>query len=226
MSSPHGVGTYHLQPCWSKLIESLVFRLFIWVLSHQQAWLNHGPWHWTQCLPLLPSLDDRLAQASSPNCKVGHWDEWAPTLSHSVGMNSEGVQELLNTKDGPISWKITGPRAMTWQVFLLYCTVTCSPHVDLHACSVTQSCPTLWDPMDCSPPGSSAYGISQARILEWVVISSPMGSSQCRDRTHVYCISCIGRQILHHWATWEVPCHADTLPEFRFVAIITGLLRS
>ena len=36
---------------------------------------------------------------------------------------------------------------------------------------VTQSCPTLWDPMDCSPPGSSDYGISQAKILEWFAIS-------------------------------------------------------
>ena len=36
---------------------------------------------------------------------------------------------------------------------------------------VTQSCPTLWDSMDCSPPGSSVHGIFQARILEWVAIS-------------------------------------------------------
>ena len=35
-----------------------------------------------------------------------------------------------------------------------------------------QSCPTLRDPMDCSPPGSSVHGILQARILEWVAISS------------------------------------------------------
>ena len=35
---------------------------------------------------------------------------------------------------------------------------------------VTQSCPTLCDPMDCSPPGSSVHRILQARILEWVVI--------------------------------------------------------
>ena len=33
---------------------------------------------------------------------------------------------------------------------------------------VTQSCPTRSDPMDCSPPGSSAYGILQSRVLEWV----------------------------------------------------------
>ena len=37
---------------------------------------------------------------------------------------------------------------------------------------VAQSCLTLWDPMDCSPPGSSIHGILQARTLEWVVISS------------------------------------------------------
>ena len=37
---------------------------------------------------------------------------------------------------------------------------------------VTQSCPTLCNPMDCSPPGSSVHGILQARTLEWVAISS------------------------------------------------------
>ena len=63
---------------------------------------------------------------------------------------------------------------------------------------VTHSCLTLCDPMDCSLPGSSVHGIFQARILEWVAISFSRGSSQPRDRTHVFCISCIGRQILYH----------------------------
>ena len=36
---------------------------------------------------------------------------------------------------------------------------------------VAQSCPTLLDPMDCSLPGSSAYGIFQARVLEWAAIA-------------------------------------------------------
>ena len=44
-------------------------------------------------------------------------------------------------------------------------------------CLVAQSCPTLWEPMDCSPPGSSVHGILQARILEWVVMPSSWGSS-------------------------------------------------
>ena len=42
---------------------------------------------------------------------------------------------------------------------------------------VTQLCPTLCDPMDCSLPGSSVRGILQARILEWVAMPSPRGSS-------------------------------------------------
>ena len=48
-----------------------------------------------------------------------------------------------------------------------------------------QPCLTLCDPMDYSPPGSSVYGILQARILEWVAMPSPMESSQPRDWTHV-----------------------------------------
>ena len=52
-----------------------------------------------------------------------------------------------------------------------------------------QSCPTLCDPLDCSPPGSSVHGISQARIQEWVAIFSSKGSSRPRDRTHISCIS-------------------------------------
>ena len=72
-------------------------------------------------------------------------------------------------------------------------------------CSVAQSCPTLCNPMDCSSPGSSFYGISQARILEWITISYSRGSSWPRDQTRISCVSCIGRRILYHWATWQAP---------------------
>ena len=72
---------------------------------------------------------------------------------------------------------------------------------DCCCCSVTKSCLTLFDPRDWSLPGSSIHGILQARILEWVAISFFWGSSQPRNETHV---SCVGRQILYHWAAWEV----------------------
>ena len=58
-------------------------------------------------------------------------------------------------------------------------------------CLVAQSCLTLCDPMEYSPPGSSVHGISQARILEWVAISFSRGSSRLRNRTSVSCVSCI-----------------------------------
>ena len=65
---------------------------------------------------------------------------------------------------------------------------------------VTQSCPTLCDPMDCSLPASSVCGIFQARVLEWVAISFSRRSSQARDRTRVSCIA--GRRFTI-WATRE-----------------------
>ena len=62
------------------------------------------------------------------------------------------------------------------------------------------SCVRLFvTPLYCSPPGSSLHGILQAGIPEWVAISS-----QSRDQTHVACFSCIDKQILFHYATWEV----------------------
>ena len=61
--------------------------------------------------------------------------------------------------------------------------------------SVAQSCPTLCDPMDCSPPGFSVHGIFQARILEKVAISFFRGSSQPKDQTF-------------HFLHWQ----ADSLP--------------
>ena len=51
----------------------------------------------------------------------------------------------------------------------------------------------LCNPTDSSPPGFSVHGLFQARILEWVAISSSTGSSRCRDRTQVIYISCMGR---------------------------------
>ena len=70
--------------------------------------------------------------------------------------------------------------------------------------------PTLCDPMDPVDhrwPDSSVHGIFQARILEWVAISSSRGSSQSRDWTHVSHLSCIGRQILYCWVTGKVLCY-------------------
>ena len=71
-------------------------------------------------------------------------------------------------------------------------------HTRYCCCLVAETCLTLCNPVDCSPPSSSVHGISQARILEWVAISSSRGSSPPSD--HI-CISC--NWILYHWASGE-----------------------
>ena len=73
-------------------------------------------------------------------------------------------------------------------------------------CAKLLQCLTFCNPMDYSPSGSSVHGILQARILEWVSLTSSRGSSQPRGWTHVSCVSCIGRQFFTIGATWEFPC--------------------
>ena len=67
---------------------------------------------------------------------------------------------------------------------------------------VGQACPTLCDPMACSPPGSSVHGMLQARTLEWVAMLSSRGPSQPRDWTS---ISCMAGGFFTIWATREAP---------------------
>ena len=66
---------------------------------------------------------------------------------------------------------------------------------------VAQSCPTLCNPMDYSPPGSSVHGILQAQILEWVAIPFSRVSSRPRDQTW---LSYIEGRFLTIWATREI----------------------
>ena len=78
----------------------------------------------------------------------------------------------------------------------------------IYVCACARSCLTHCDPVDClscSPPDSSVHGILQTRILEWVAISYSRGSFPPRDRTHVCCLSCTGRQVLSKCATQEAP---------------------
>ena len=77
-----------------------------------------------------------------------------------------------------------------------YCVCVCvcvCAHARVHALVCAQSCTALCNPTDCSPLSSSVHGILQAKILEWVAISSSRRSSWPRDLTHVSCVSCISR---------------------------------
>ena len=80
-------------------------------------------------------------------------------------------------------------------------------------CMCAQLCPTLCNPLNCSPPGSSVHGIFQARILEWVAIASSRGSSLPWNQTQVSCSSCIasgfftteppGKHQDHEYYQWQ-----------------------
>ena len=76
----------------------------------------------------------------------------------------------------------------------------CCVHFCAVFCIVIQSCPTLCDSVDCSPPGFSVHGILQARILGWVAMPFSRRFSQPRDQTHV---SHIAGRFFTTWATRE-----------------------
>ena len=109
-------------------------------------------------------------------------------------------------------------------------------HIHIHiVIAVVQLLSHAWlfcNRMDCSPPGSSIYGVFQARILEWVAISFSRGSSQTRDQalikpmspalaagffttdphgkpTYTYTHICMGFSVL--WGFWNLKCEAGLL---------------
>ena len=91
--------------------------------------------------------------------------------------------------------------AILLHAFLNICLLCAQHHAEnwgVYMCVLSYSVvsDSLWlhEP---SLPGSSVHGILQARILEWVAISFSRRSSLPRDRTRVFCISCIGRRILY-----------------------------
>ena len=71
------------------------------------------------------------------------------------------------------------------------------------SCLVAQTCPTLCNPMDCSTPGSSVHGIPQARILEWVAISSSRGSSRPGIKPTSLASPALAAGFFTTGATWE-----------------------
>ena len=126
--------------------------------------------------------------------------------------NTEGTVSLTRKSPWKGKWQLT-------PVFLLgkfhgqSCLVSYSPQgcqqpdtnahkvKDVSSFFVVVWSLSVWifrDPMDCSLPGSSVHGISQARIPEWVATSFFRESSWAYDQT---CFTCSGKQLLYHWAT-------------------------
>ena len=107
-----------------------------------------------------PSPSPRLCSNSYP---LSQW--YHPTISSSVTHFSSCLHSFPASASFPMSWLFASES------------------------EVTQSCPTLWDPMDSSLPGFSIHGIFQAKILEWVAIYFCRRSSWPRDQTRVSCFA-------------------------------------
>ena len=158
-------------------------------------WVEKIPWRsvW-QPTPVfspgkIPSTEESGSLQSVVSQWVGHdWNNSEAATASLFYINLNWIQRKLLGSKTHIYYK---KRKLLYRPDLLKLFCWCDPLV-----SSVQSLSRVWhfaNPMNL--PGSSANGIAQARILEWVAISFSKGSSWPRDRTHVPCGSCIGRQI-------------------------------
>ena len=109
---------------------------------------------------------------------------------------------MLSTRLEELAWSSTLGVISDVNGFFCPCA---GPWIDaVHVCFLSR----IWllsDPMDCNLSGSSVHGISQERVPEWLALFFSRLSSQLRNRTHISCVFCRGKQILYCWA----PCIDD-----------------
>ena len=127
-------------------------------------------------------------------------DQIQEEVKHVLPLNNESYNRIVAMCKTPHSWVeahrmfVSGTLLLQWLTWnILWSKVL-----------FTQLYLTLWDPRDYSPPCSSVHGILQARVLEWVAISSSRGSFWPRGQTWV---SCIAGRFFIVWATREAWMH-------------------
>ena len=141
---------------------------FYLVKSRMKHWPMLQPW--------------KLVKWNKPNKKP--YSVWSPFVWNVQNRQVSGDRRWTHgsgAEEGENEEWVTAPgyrASLRWCVCVLSCV------------------PALCNPMDCSLPGSSLHGILQARILEWVAISFSRESSQPRDQTCTFYVSCIGRQVI------------------------------
>ena len=135
-----------------------------------------------------------------------HVEVWQKTTKFykAIILQQKNYNKKKNRTTNSTSGYIFKENKITILKTYLYSQVHCSTIHDNQDVKVliTQSCPTLCNPVDSSPPGSSVHEFPQARILEWVAISFSRGSSQLRDLTQVFCVA---GKFFTIWAAREAP---------------------
>ena len=147
--------------------------------------------------------DSKFKLAETSCLQLIEWDLNPGLPNSDVRMVSGNV----STKEGlsPLAFKTSNSQKVS-QPFPASLEQGLAGCYNLSICCVwltAQLCPTLCDPMDGSPPGSSVHWILQARLLEWVAIPSSRGSSQPRDQTQFSRIAGVDS---FDWATREAQC--------------------
>ena len=176
-----------------------LFVITAWICTLFLGWCKH----W--CLQVRPSVLPQLLLVPY----ISHWT--LGNLGFHVNDHSRSASSTQDCFNGPKNLGVLASKldsnlvppltntdteqGINIPLSLNSLSVKCELLLLSH--SVMSDSETWW-----SPPGSSVRGISQARILEWVAISFSRGSSSPRDWSWV---SCIGRQILSHCATWQAP---------------------
>ena len=127
--------------------------------------------------------------------QLNNWTDWLKEqeASADIWVMGSSLWSIENTGEGEALHQLCRSPCFYLKPHSRSVTVIYSIRMRVLAKSL-QSCPTLCNPMECSPPDSSVHGILQARILEWVTMPSSRGSSQPKDRTQV---SCAGRGVLY-----------------------------
>ena len=170
MSIESVMPSSHLILCHPLLLLSSIF-LSIRVFSNESVLHIRWPKYWSFSFSISPSNEYSglisLGQTGFISLNSRDSQESSPTPQFK-GINSSVLSLLYGPTLTSVHdyWKIS----------------------DRSESEVTQSCPTLRDPMDCSLPGSSVHGIFQAIVLKWIAISFSRGCSRRRDRTQVSCI--------------------------------------
>ena len=143
-----------------------------------------------------------LLHASNAEC-LGSVPEQEIDIPHSMWC-SQKIKNKLKKKIHSLTMysvlQIKKKRKKRLSSFWLFKTMQINPIHYRDFLLVSKSCLTVWDPMDCSPPGSSVHGISQARTLEWVAVNLLQGIIQAQG-LNLCLLHC--RETLYHWATWK-----------------------
>ena len=201
------VLTFSKLKCWSK---SSLFLSF-WILYFWLCWVSLAAPAFLRLRRARPALHRCAASPVAAFCAAEQGLQgadlkqlWLLALQHRLSSCGSRAVHLPRSGTEPASPSMAG-RCLTTEPSgkpsLFYSTfwaVFAESQL-----SVAKSCHQIFcDPIDCSPPGSSVHGISQARVLEWVAIPFSRGFSQPRDGT---LISCIADRFSIIWATGEAP---------------------